>query len=604
MSGMVSDGQQGAIVWWEFNHYIPEFGGGTIVETAQRIDVLGNVPAPWPAGGVAVQTWSSTSVSRSIYPIALITDAAGGAFYAEKIFSYDGGEPRTRFNLHRIAANGSVTGVPNYSGPLTGPIVGGLPVVVDADGAGGVTFMTGNPLYTQRVTPAGNNLWAWPRLSHASLVGTYVVLADGTGGAFFAWSEQPAGGLPTLYVQHFDAAGSVAPGWPLVGRAVRSVAGNIEKLMLAPNGVGGVFVVWEDLRGGQRHLFASGVLADGSLAPGIPADGRPLGSPQTTLATVMSDEQGGLFVVRKSSDGLRLHRLDAALLASTGWAAEGMLLDASSQECGIVADGDGGAFIALYSDGPVYPHGLIGQHLSGDGSPAPGWTSDGYLLSPTGYSPRIVRSGDGAIVAWAEYDSDRPGAGGIYAQRLVPDGPVAVQLSLVGANAEPGNVSLHWYATGAAMLAATVERRSENGEWTALGAVSADGAGHLRYEDGSVASGRFGYRVTWTEDGTVRHAGEAWVDVPDAWRLALSAPRPNPGSGPASFAVTLAERSAASLELVDLQGRRVAHRDIGALGAGRHTITIDEAATLAPGVYLARLSQGVDTRTVRMIRVR
>jgi hypothetical protein len=267
--------------------------------------------------------------------------------------------------------------------------------------------------------------------------------------------------------------------------------------------------------------------------------------------------------------------------------------------CVLAPDGSGGTFIAFYF-GP-YPPALVAQHLTSDGSPAPGWTESGYELATGVASFGIVRSDAGAIVAWIE---GRPDAPGIYAQRLVPDGPVAVQLSLVGATAEPGNVSLHWYATGAAMLAATVERRADDTDWNALGTVSADGAGHLRYEDGSMGAGRFGYRVTWTEDGTARHAGEVWVDVPDAWRLALSAPRPNPGSGPASFAVTLADRAPASIELLDLQGRRVAHRDLGAFDAGSHVVRFEEAAALAPGVYLARLTQGVETRTVRVIRIR
>jgi len=56
--------------------------------------------------------------------------------------------------------------------------------------------------------------------------------------------------------------------------------------------------------------------------------------------------------------------------------------------------------------------------------------------------------------------------------------------------------------------------------------------------------------------------------------------------------------------LLDLQGRRVAHRDVGALDAGVHTVAIDEASTLAPGLYLARLTHGGESRTVRITRIR
>jgi len=624
ISSIVSDGTGGAIVSWVRNYTYPYPSDRTdYFLVAQKIDTDGNVPAPWPAGGRVVRSWVSDPYSNSpnITPLRMLTNGAGGAISPEtsleNIVEY-----RNRFHLYQVASNATVTGVPNYSGTYTGPDVTGA--AVDIDGAGGVVMMaiqqtfapppyptTPGDLYAQRVDPLGTPLWgAGPVFCNgAVLAGGWSLLADGSGGGFFAWCQQGAAGARDLFVQHLDATGAIASGWPAAGRLVRSGMGDLGRVMLAPNGQGGATLVWQDERDGGPHLYAHTVLADGSLDPGIPANGRVLATINLNddFSSVVSDEQGGVFVVRFSNDyydnqQTRLYRLDPTMLPHAGWPAEGRLLDEfRTFGCDVVADGLGGAYVSYASyDGSVR-RGVIAQHLAGDSSPAPGWTNDGYVVSPTGLGGTIVRSGAGAIVAWTDVRPDEPG---IYAQRLVPDGPVAVQLSLVGATAEPGNVSLHWYATGTAMLAAAVERRTENGEWTELGAVSADGAGHLRYEDRSVAAGRFGYRVSWTEDGTVHHAGEVWMDVPDAWRLALSAPRPNPGSGPASFAFALASRSAARLELVDLQGRRVAHRDLGTLGPGRHAITIDEAATLAPGVYLARLTQGVDTRTVRMIRVR
>lgn len=47
----------------------------------------------------------------------------------------------------------------------------------------------------------------------------------------------------------------------------------------------------------------------------------------------------------------------------------------------------------------------------------------------------------------------------------------------------------------------------------------------------------------------------------------------------------------ARLELLDLQGRRVAMRDIGSMGAGRHAVTIEPAHGLRPGMHFLRLTQ-------------
>jgi hypothetical protein len=69
-------------------------------------------------------------------------------------------------------------------------------------------------------------------------------------------------------------------------------------------------------------------------------------------------------------------------------------------------------------------------------------------------------------------------------------------------------------------------------------------------------------------------------------------------------AFTLADASPARLEAFDLSGRRVAARDVGALGAGRRVVTLGEDARLGCGVYVVRLTQGGRTLTTRAVIVR
>jgi hypothetical protein len=57
-----------------------------------------------------------------------------------------------------------------------------------------------------------------------------------------------------------------------------------------------------------------------------------------------------------------------------------------------------------------------------------------------------------------------------------------------------------------------------------------------------------------------------------------------------SFALPSAEP--ARLDVVDLSGRRVRTRDVGALGAGRHVVDLTEGVMPSPGVYWIRLTQG------------
>jgi predicted house-cleaning NTP pyrophosphatase (Maf/HAM1 superfamily) len=60
---------------------------------------------------------------------------------------------------------------------------------------------------------------------------------------------------------------------------------------------------------------------------------------------------------------------------------------------------------------------------------------------------------------------------------------------------------------------------------------------------------------------------------------------------------SLASDSPARLELFDLAGRRLATREVGALGAGEHHLRIGES--FAPGLYVARLAQHGKVVTAR-----
>jgi hypothetical protein len=57
-------------------------------------------------------------------------------------------------------------------------------------------------------------------------------------------------------------------------------------------------------------------------------------------------------------------------------------------------------------------------------------------------------------------------------------------------------------------------------------------------------------------------------------------------------AFTLASTAPATLDVVDLGGRRIISRAVGSLGAGRHLVRLDEGSAVAPGLYLVRLTQG------------
>lgn len=83
-------------------------------------------------------------------------------------------------------------------------------------------------------------------------------------------------------------------------------------------------------------------------------------------------------------------------------------------------------------------------------------------------------------------------------------------------------------------------------------------------------------------------------------KLSLSAAYPNPMRRDLTVTFSLPGSGAASLELLDLAGRRVAFREVGSLGPGSHRTTLVNDRALRPGLYLVRLSHAGMDRSLKV----
>jgi hypothetical protein len=185
------------------------------------------------------------------------------------------------------------------------------------------------------------------------------------------------------------------------------------------------------------------------------------------------------------------------------------------------------------------------------------------------------------------------------------NGTTPALLSLVSAEALSDRVTLTWYRGDGDLAGANVNRRRDGEGWTALGSGTFDGTGRLRFEDRAVEPGvRYAYRLAWTESGVERTSDASWVLVPVGLALALEGLRPNPAGDDLRVALTLTGDAPATLEMIDVSGRRVLAREIGALGAGRHVVALDEAGRAPAGVYWLRLTQSGRTRVRPAVVVR
>jgi len=177
--------------------------------------------------------------------------------------------------------------------------------------------------------------------------------------------------------------------------------------------------------------------------------------------------------------------------------------------------------------------------------------------------------------------------------------------SLAGSTAEPGRVSLTWQVDGAGR--ARVQRSEDGVAWTDLGEADVTGEGAVRWVDETVRAGaRYAYRLGLVSGGAEVFAGVSWIDVPAAVALfAVHGAFPNPAK--AGFAVTfsLPSNAPATLEVLDLAGRRVVSREVGSLGAGRHTLSLAaQTGRLPAGVYAVRVIQAGRVATAKVSVVR
>jgi hypothetical protein len=252
---------------------------------------------------------------------------------------------------------------------------------------------------------------------------------NGSGGILFAWTDLRSP-LSAVYVLSVGPGGGCEPGYPANGQRVTPTSAGQFSPAIVSDGAGGAIVAWEDNRNypnSGMDIYAQHLAADGSLAPGWPADGLPLCRvPEFQGPPLMcTDGSGGAFVAWQDGrsggeNSVVVIRVAGNGTIPNGWFEGGSALGSGNWHEGdprIVPDGAGGVMV-VWSDWRMF--GLTAPDIWGAHLDAAGGLLSGPICTAIEAQslPALARDGTGRfLVAWQDA---RAGAGqdDIYALRM------------------------------------------------------------------------------------------------------------------------------------------------------------------------------------------
>jgi hypothetical protein len=511
-------------------------------------------------------------------------------------------------------------------------------------------------IYAQRVSADGTPMWTSGGVAlctASGLKGAPAIVSDGAGGAIVTWDDSRGFNSLTnccdpddIYVQRISAAGT--PLWSVNGVAVCTAPKQQTCPAIASDGAGGAIITWQDTRDSSYvhvtfDIYAQRISAGGGLqwaADGVPLCAAPGDQQYPVIASdgasgaiiSWADHRPGAYYDTYSD--IYSQRVSAAGVPQ--WTADGVALCTaaySQLQQTTVPDGAGGA-IVTWQDGRsgIYAN-LYAQRVSADG--AVQWPGDGMAVCLSGYSkwnPTMATDGaGGAVVSWWE---NRFGSYDIYAERILATGTRAwdpyglivcnyyddQRYPTIASDGANGAIVTWQDLRSGVDYDIYAQRISAAGaiQWTYGGVALSTSAGQ-QSQPGITTDGANGAIVAWADERNmvatrtdiyaqrVQANGLLGGDLPAGvpadvpLAFALDPVRPNPTRGGAlTVHFTLASGTAASLELLDVAGRRIAAHEVGLFGAGRHSLDLGEGRRLAPGLYLVRLRQGANTRVTRV----
>ena len=340
-------------------------------------------------------------------------------------------------------ASRSVTFPPHKAGPL-----------IVSDSAGGAVLVWGDTRhgnqdsYAQRIDANGKKLWdtkGIPVCTHPTLQDDLNAIADGKGGVIVVW-EDWRNGNQDIYAQRIDSTGK--PLWETNGVPVYSGDGDQYDPVLIADGEGGAIFAWWDISTPDWNIFAQRLSAEGIAMwrSGENAENLPvpvctaIGNQGAPVA--VSDGNGGVFFIwsdyRNDPNFYTSAQLYAQHINPQGnvlWEKNGIPiceLRVNQQQPSCISDGSGGFIVVWWDERDIFAD-IYAQRVNKNGETL--WNVENAQFQKGGMPvctgagvqrlPQLVPTDEaGAIVYWLDYREDFGDSteDAIYAQRLDSDG--------------------------------------------------------------------------------------------------------------------------------------------------------------------------------------
>ncbi len=421
---VIQDGGGGGIVVWT------DYRSGLLDIYAQKVNAAG-VPQ-WVKDGVPV----CKAPGSQFYPQA-VSDGAGGAI----VVWQDGRADTTLDIYAQRVNTSGVNQWPNGGVLICSAVNGQRRPALVVDGAGGAVIAwiddrsLGSDVYVQRINAAGVVQWTSNGVPLCTAPGAQQDLAMATDtqqGAIVVWQDQRGGPAGDIYARRVNEAG--APQWVADGVAVCAAAGAQETPSAVADGAGGAIFAWADQRAGNYDVYSQRVIGTGTVSWTDGGVAVCAATGDQLAPKPCSDGSNGAYLVWQDGRGGATADVYGQRVSDTGvmqWAANGVAVctaPADQLAPTIFADPTGGAVVA-WSDARTGTNGLdvYVQHVNGTG--ATEWASGGVQLCDapnTQDQPAVIADGfGGGVVAWR--DSRGGGYSDIYCQRVNSSGQVADQ---------------------------------------------------------------------------------------------------------------------------------------------------------------------------------